>query len=100
MRGNFILPWLLAEIPSFPLLFSLGCTSIHYVRIKNQRHRSEMRPQTIVFDLVKRDTPTSVRRGPGSGEGKKEVLSFAMHLSLFRIRDVPAFVTKMRRAFC
>jgi hypothetical protein len=30
-------------------------------------------------------------------EGKKETLNFSMHLSLFKIGDAPAFVTKERR---
>jgi hypothetical protein len=33
-----------------------------------------------------------------SVEGKKEILSFSVYLSLFKIRDVPTFMIIERRA--
>jgi hypothetical protein len=40
--------------------------------------------------------PASLRRAPGSVEGKKEILSFSGRLSFFNIRNVFAFVIKGR----
>jgi hypothetical protein len=76
----------------------------HYVKNLNQRHRPDTCPHVIISDLVNQDALASVRHVLGSREGKKEILSFATRLSLFKIGDVPtfvtAFVTKARHTFC
>jgi hypothetical protein len=80
------------------LLYEIIECHIHYVTNSNRRHRSKTCPQVIISDLVKRDVPASLRRIPGSVEVKKETLIFSARLSLFKIRDVPAFLIKERRA--
>jgi hypothetical protein len=87
----------------------------HYVRNSNRKHKSEMCPQMIISNLVRRDVPALLRHRPGSGEVKKETLSrhgpgsgeviketlnFLTRLSLFKIGDAPAFLTKARHTFC
>jgi hypothetical protein len=61
--------------PVFAIPYDLPptlCKKYHYIRISNQRHRSETRLQELVSDLVKRDALELVWHRPGWRMGYME----------------------------